>query len=275
MDKFKLVSEICDFIKTNTESDITLSTLENRFGINKYKINRIFIDIMGISTKKYLEERRIFLFKKNLKDGIPVPEAVYLTGQNSQSWVSGNSNTKIGMSIRQYRNGGKGCIIKYISSESGIGTIMVAETKDGICSLNIGNNKDELLKSLIKEFPEARLIESDELNKRMDAILKYLDGGRLKLPVDISGTEFQIKVWTAIKSIPYGETRTYSDIALEINMPDSYRAVANACGKNPVPLIIPCHRVIRKNGDIGGYKPGVEKKKMLLEMESKNKENNK
>ncbi len=270
--KMKLVSSICDFIRLNPDADLSLDALEDRFKISRYQIQKTFKEIMGITPKKYVEECRIILLKNNLKMGMPVPKAVYMTGQNSQSWLSTSTSSKLGMGTREYRNGGKGITIKYLISPSNIGMLLVAETDMGICSLNVADNSEILLKSLHDEYPSAILIESSDLRGRVDAILGYLNGDNLNMPVALHGTEFQLRVWTAIRTIPYGQTRSYSDIAEDIGMPKAYRAVANACGSNPVPLIIPCHRVIRKNGAMGGYALGEDKKKFLLELEKNNKD---
>ena len=267
INKAEFISAICDFIKSNPDSNLSLQALEDHFKVNKLQIQKIFKKIMGITPKKYVEECRIILFKNNIKNGMHVPEAIYKTGQNSQSWLC---SSKLGMGIKQYRSGGIGVTIKYKIFPSKIGMLLVAETEKGICSLDIGSDEETLFRSLKKEYPRAILIESDELKPRIDAILGYLDGSRIDMPLDIYGTEFQVRVWMAIKAIPYGETKSYSEIADDIGMPRACRAVANACGANPVPLIIPCHRVVGKNGNIGGYGPGVDKKRFLLEMEKVN-----
>lgn len=267
INKAEFISAICDFIKSNPDSNLSLQALEDHFKVNKLQIQKIFKKIMGITPKKYVEECRIILFKNNIKNGMPVPEAIYKTGQNYQSWLS---SSKLGMGIKQYKSGGIGVTIKYNIFPSKIGMLLVAETEKGICCLDIGSDKEKLFRSLKKEYPRAILIESDELKPRIAAILGYLDGSRIDMPLDIYGTEFQVRVWTAIKAIPYGETKSYSEIADDIGMPRACRAVANACGANPVPLIIPCHRVVGKNGNIGGYGPGVDKKKFLLELEKVN-----
>lgn len=179
--------------------------------------------------------------------------------------------SKSGTGIQTLRNQTIDLTINYKIFNSKIGKLLIAGTDKGICSLNIGSDGGLLFSSLQKEFPKATLIESDGLQPAIDAIIHYLDGGQLDIPVDIYGTEFQVKVWAAIKAIPYGATKSYSELAEEIGMPTAYRAVANACGANPVPLIIPCHRVVGKNGHLGGYGPGVDKKKFLLDLEKINK----
>ena len=270
--KAALVESICNYIRENPASDMTLSALEHRFKISRYSIQRDFKEIMGISPRKYVEECRIYLLKRNLREGKSMPGAIYLTGYNSQSWAYRDAESKLGMSPSIYRKGGSGASIRYETSECKLGILIVAETHRGICSLSIGDHEGELVDNLYREFPRAEITRSESVNSRIKAVLDYFDGQLLNLPVDVQGTEFQKRVWSAIRKIPYGETLSYDSIAEMIGAPRSYRAVANACAANPVPLIVPCHRVVRKNGDLGGYGLGIARKEFLLEMERKNRE---
>ncbi len=186
----------------------------------------------------------------------------------------GISQIHPGIQTVKHRLRGTDAEIKYRIFTSKIDKILLAKTERGVCSIIIGADEDILFRSLQKEFPYATLTKSAGLQLEINSINHYLNGGLLDMPVDIYGTEFQVTVWTAISAIPYGETKSYSELAEEIGMPTAYRAVANACGANPVPLIIPCHRVVGKNGNLGGYGPGVNKKKFLLELEKKNKYSN-
>lgn len=262
-----IVEEICNYIRRNASSDLSLAALEKRFGISRFTIQKTFKEIMGITPRKYAEECRIHGLKKNLRDGQVVPGAVYRTGYNSQSWLYSDAASKLGMLPSSYRNGGEGETIRYLTAECDLGCIMVAETDAGICALSIADDEESLLESLRKEYGKADLVRSDLVKERMDAVLDYFKGQLLNLPVAVRGTDFQRRVWAAIMSIPYGETRTYNDIADSIGKPRAYRAVANACASNPVPLIVPCHRVVRKDGGMGGYALGVERKRFLLNME--------
>lgn len=160
--------------------------------------------------------------------------------------------------------------INYLIERSKLGYLLVAETSYGICSVSIADSEEQLISSLKREFPQGKVLRSEKVRKRLKSVLDYFEGQLLNLPVDVNGTDFQKRVWSAIASIPYGETRSYNQIAEMIGKPKAYRAVANACGANPVPLIIPCHRVIRKDGSIGGYGLGPERKRYLLEMERRN-----
>lgn len=267
--KMELVERICNLIRSDPSSPLSLADLEERSGRSRYTIQKVFMEIMGISPRKYVEECRISLLKRNLREGQPVPGAVYGTGYNSQSWLYKNAAAKLGMSPSSYRKGGEGAEIAYLVEECTLGFIMVARTEHGICALSMGDSENVLLEALKREFPKARISRSESVRKEMKSVMDYFDGQLLSLPLDIGGTGFQRRVWSALLQIPYGETRSYNEVARMIGNPRAYRAVANACAANPVPLIVPCHRVVRSDGGLGGYALGMDRKKYLLEMERK------
>ncbi|MDG6966049.1 MAG: methylated-DNA--[protein]-cysteine S-methyltransferase, partial [Nitrososphaerota archaeon] len=151
--------------------------------------------------------------------------------------------------------------------DSPIGRILLASTDHGVCSVKAGRSDPELLKALVAEFPRAEIAKSDGAKNYLDTLQKHLRGQEAKFPLDIRGTDFQMRVWTALRLIPLGETRSYQEVAEMVGKPRAVRAVANACGSNPVPLIIPCHRVIRKDGSLGGYGMGIGRKRALLTKE--------
>lgn len=268
--KSDLVESICNFIRSNPSGDVSLHALESRFGTSRFSIQKTFKEVMGISPRKYAEECRILLLKRNLKEDEPIPRAVYRTGYNSHSWLYGTQSSKLGMTPSSYRKGGQGATIYYLTAKCKLGYLLVAETRYGICSLNLGHDEDTLVSFLLKEFPKANVVRSEKVRGRLDSVLGYFEGQLLSLPVDVVGTEFQKRVWSALLMIPYGETRSYQQVAEMIGSPNAVRAVANACASNPVPLIIPCHRVVRKDGGLGGYGLGVGRKKYILEMEKSN-----
>lgn len=268
--KALLVERICSHIKENPTNRLSLSALEAQFNLSRYTIQKVFKEIMGITPRKYVEECRILLLKRNLKKGDPVPQAIYNAGYNSQSWLYEDPSSKLGMTPAKYRKGGKGVKIRYLTAECKLGFVLIADTEHGICSVNLADSKKQLVDNLVREYPKAELVESEQVSESLNAVLEYFEGKELNLPIDVGGTDFQRRVWAAISAIPYGETRSYDDIAKSIGKPQSYRAVANACGANPVALVVPCHRVVRKNGGLGGYGSGVERKKYLLDMEKRN-----
>lgn len=269
-EKTALVERICDYIKQNPTEKLTLSSLEKKFGLNKFYLQKTFKKIMGITPRKYVEECRIQVLKLNLREGVPIPSAIYKSGYNSQSWLYEKTSSKLGMPASSYRKGGEGAEIRYMISECKLGFLIVAETDHGVCALSIGDSVEQLVDSLKREFPKADIKSSDSVKERFNAVLGYFDGQLLNLPLDVQGTDFQKRVWSALRTIPYGEVRTYQQVADMIDMPKAYRAVANACASNPVPLVVPCHRVVRKDDGLGGYALGIWRKEYLLKMEKKN-----
>ena len=265
--RLDLIKEVCGYIQKNSTAKITLDDLGSRFGLSPYHLQRIFVEVMGISPRKYLEECRVGHLKLRLAKGESVLGAMRGTGYSSQSWLYKDSRAKLGMTPADYRAGGLGREVTYAIGDSKLGRLLVAATAHGICAVNLGWNDRELVEALRKEFPKARIVKSLKAARFLVGVKDHLQGQEVKLPLDISGTEFQLKVWTALQQIPLGTTRSYSDVAEMIGEPRAVRAVANACGSNPVPLIIPCHRVIRKDGSLGGYGLGINRKKALLAKE--------
>jgi AraC family transcriptional regulator, regulatory protein of adaptative response / methylated-DNA-[protein]-cysteine methyltransferase len=267
--RIKLVKEVCDYLKENPSSKMTLDTLGKRFSTSPFLLQRVFVDVMGMSPRRYLEECRLAILKERLAKGEAVIPALHATGYSSQSWLYEDSRTRLGMTPATYRRGGEGTTVVYATGASPLGRMLVGATKDGVCSIHVGENDEELVKVLRKEYPKARVVRGATAAKYLHDVNRHLGGQRCKLPLDIRGTDFQLRVWTALRFIPLGETRSYSDVAKMIGEPRAVRAVANACASNPVPLIVPCHRVIRKDGNLGGYGLGLPRKKMLLTNERK------
>lgn len=265
----KLVDDVCAYIKENPAERITLSELGNRFSVSPYHLQRVFVDVMGISPRKYVEECRVGILKLRLARGQPVVGAIRGSGYSSQSWLYKDSRSKLGMTPADYKAGGRGITIMYATGDSSLGRMLVAATEHGVCSVNVGEDDEVLLGTLRKEFGRARITRSGRAERLLERVRAHLTGQRVKFSLDLRGTEFQLKVWAAIQQIPRGSTRTYTEIAEAIGEPTAVRAVANACGSNPVPLIVPCHRVIRKDGSLGGYGLGVDRKKKLLVAERK------
>ena len=262
-----LVKDVCDFIQRDSTGKLTLAALGIRFGVSPYHLQRTFKRVMGVSPRRYVEEIRISRLKAYLRKGEPVVGATYKTGYNSQNWLYKSSTSKLGMTPGTYRRGGAGMRIGYLVGPSRLGRLLVAATEYGICAVSVGDSDKSLLDALHREYPRAEISESGYVKAFHEDVSKYYDGQLKRLPVDLRGTDFQLKVWAAIQTIPYGSTRSYSDVAKLIGRPSAVRAVANACGDNPVPLIIPCHRVIRNDGSLGGYGLGIRRKRLLLARE--------
>ncbi|MHB1709292.1 MAG: bifunctional transcriptional activator/DNA repair enzyme AdaA [Thermoplasmataceae archaeon] len=263
----RIADGICDYIKSHYTEKITLSSIGKAMGISSGKTSRIFKDALGVSLGKYLDEYRIVRLREKLRSGSSVSAAVYAVGHNSMSWLYTDSRSKLGMTPSRYRKGSKGESISYSVADTYLGKIVVAYTDKGLCAVTVVDSTEAAEEYLRKEFPRALLSESEDTHKYIEGILAYLQGSSVNIPMVLAGTEFQLRVWSALRTIPFGSTVTYSDIAEMIGHPLAVRAVANACARNPLPLIIPCHRVVRKNGELGGYGLGIDRKKKLLEQE--------
>lgn len=265
--KVELVKGVCDYLRDNSTSKITLKSLGGRFGLSPFHLQRIFTDFMGMSPRRYLEECRLSDLRSRLANGEPVVNALRGTGYSAQSWLYEDSRRRLGMTPATYRKGGLGARIIYATGDSQLGRLLVAATEHGICSVKAGHSDAELFKALHAEFPKAIITRSGSAKHYLDSLKDHLKGQEVKFPLDIKGTDFQIRVWFALRHIPLGETRSYHDVAEMVGEPRAVRAVANACASNPVPLIIPCHRVIRKDGSLGGYGLGLGRKRALLSSE--------
>lgn len=265
------VQTLCDHIDSHLDSNLTLEELSEVVFISPYHLQRTFKQVMGITPRQYAEAQRIKAFKAYLKEGDSVTNAALDAGFSSSSRVYERVNNTIGMTPSCYQQGADDVTIAYTIADSPLGRILVAMTQRGVCALDICDDDISLLKNLRKEFPLAYIYEDEDyVQMAMRAVLDYLEGWQphLDLPLDIRVTAFQQRVLDALKRIPYGETRSYGEIAKAIGQPKAARAVGNACNKNPVPLIIPCHRVVGSTGKLVGYAMGLERKIKLLEMEN-------
>ncbi len=267
LDTVKLADRICDYIKSHYTEKMTLSSIGEAMGISPGKTGRIFKDAMGVSAAKYLDEYRIIRLREKLRSGSSVSAAVYAVGHNSLSWLYTDSRSKLGMTPSRYRKGSRGESISYSMADTYLGKIVAAYTDKGLCAVTVVDSAEAAEEYLRKEFPRALLSESEDTHQYIEGILAYLQGFSVNIPMVPAGTEFQLRVWSALRTIPFGSTVTYSEVAEMIGRPLAVRAVANACARNPLPLIIPCHRVVRKNGELGGYGLGIDRKKKLLEQE--------
>ena len=235
------------------------------------RLARAFKRVLGITPRAYAEAHRTARFKQELKRRKHVSPALYEAGYSSTSRVYEHTHEQLGMTPATYARGGAGVGIAYVIIPTSLGRLLVAATERGVCRVALGDGAAALEAELVAEFPAARVVEdkSGRLTGWVSAILAYLDGREpdLDLPLDIRATAFQRRVWQELQKIPFGQTRTYAEIAKRIGQPMATRAVARACATNPTALVIPCHRVIKEGGDLGGYRWGVERKKVLLERE--------
>lgn len=266
----ELIEQVCLYLTENACENITLDELGEKFAVSPFHLQRTFKHVTGITPREFADACRMGRFKKHLKAGTSITEALYDVGYSSSSRLYERTNNHLGMTPSAYRKGGKGMTIVYQITRCPLGTMLVAATERGVCAVKIGDDVDKLRESLIKEFPKADIQPDNEtIGEWVQQILDYLSGWQphLDLPLDIRSTAFQRRVWQELLRIPYGETRTYREIAEAIGSPKAARAVGNACGANPTPLIIPCHRVVKSDGHIGGYALGPERKEKLLDME--------
>ncbi|HLG57203.1 MAG TPA: methylated-DNA--[protein]-cysteine S-methyltransferase [Vicinamibacterales bacterium] len=264
------IRKACAYIERNADASITLARLARHVNASPYHLQRTFTRIVGISPREYQDALRAGRFRRGLRAGAPVTGAIYDAGYGSSSRVYERLPTGRGMTPAVYKRGARGVDVSYAIADSPLGRLLVAATPKGICSVKLGDRDNALEDDLRREYPAASISrDRSDLTRWVKAILTYLNGRRphLDLPLDIQATAFQWKVWRYLQSIPYGETRAYSQVASDIGAPAAVRAVARACATNPVCLVIPCHRVVGKDGSLTGYRWGVERKEALLEGE--------
>ena len=250
----------------------TLEELGRAVGASPFHLQRSFKRVVGLSPRDYQQALRLEDAKRALAGGRRVTDAVFEAGYGSLSRFYEKAAAGLGMAAKAYRAKGKGQSIAYTTFHSPLGCILLASTGRGLCSVKIGDTAEALVKTLAAEFSEADLRQDGKaLKTEKDQVLAFLSGDATlaKLPLDIRGTVFQQRVWSALRQIPRGETRTYKDLASAIGAPKAVRAVGSACGANPVALVIPCHRALRTDGGLGGYAWGLERKQKLLKIERK------
>lgn len=247
---------------------VTLVQLAGAVGASPFHLQRRFKETFGVSPRDYQDAHRVEAVKSSLRNGRRVADAVFDAGYGSVSRFY--ENPRLGMKARDYRARGKGHRIRFTCFDCALGTVLAAATDKGVCAVKLGPDARRLQRLLAEEFSAAELAEErmPELEERIRAFLAG-EGSLARVPLDIRGTVFQRRVWDALRQIPRGETRTYSDIARAIGAPAAVRAVGSACGANPVALVVPCHRAVRRDGGLGGYAWGLPVKKRLLEVEKR------
>ncbi|ARV60877.1 bifunctional transcriptional regulator/O6-methylguanine-DNA methyltransferase [Nostocales cyanobacterium HT-58-2] len=266
-----IILAVCRYIEGQVERIPTLLELSSHFGISSSYLQREFKRVMGVSPFQYADALRSERFKQRLHKGEEIAHALYETGYGSSSRVYEQASKQLGMTPKTYQCRGKGMHIAYTVVPCSLGYLLVATTKKGICAVKLAHDADELERTLVSEFHQANIMRDDHKHRDwVETILNFIAGGErhFDLPLDVHGTAFQKQVWQALQKIPYGETCTYTDIAREIGQPHAVRAVGNACGANPTAIIIPCHRVLRTDGSLGGYRWGLERKQKLLAQEA-------
>ena len=257
-------------ILDDAEGNVTLAELSRRAGVSAFYLQRLFKRATGMSPREYQSARRMQQVKHGLRKGHDVTTALYDAGFGSPSRLYEKSAQQLGMTPATYRKGGSGTTVSYAIAATNLGQVLVAATERGLCAVRFGESASALERELREEFHAATIVREDAAVKPYLEPLQAAVRGEnfiVDLPLDVRATMFQKRVWDALRRIPAGETRSYSDVAEEIGNRKAVRAVAQACATNPVAIAVPCHRVLRSDGELAGYRWGLNRKQKLLEQE--------
>ena len=272
--KIELARRICHAIDEHAEEPQTLKTLSEETGVSAHHLQRTFKEVLGITPRQYADSQRLKKFKTHVKEGSSVTNAMYDAGYGSSRSLYEKSSAQLGMTPATYGRGGRGMRIIYTTADCSLGRLLVAATSRGVCSVALGDADADLISALFAEYPNAAIDSQDTaisplLNLWLNQVLELVAGKvpNVDLPLDIQATAFQWQVWEELRRIPLGDTRSYQEIANAIDKPKAVRAVARACASNHVALVIPCHRVIREDRGLGGYRWGLKRKEDLLQRE--------
>jgi AraC family transcriptional regulator of adaptative response/methylated-DNA-[protein]-cysteine methyltransferase len=264
------VADLCRFIESSEHAP-TLESLASRARLSAFHTHRLFKAVTGVTPKAYATAQRAKRVRGELQRTTTVTEAIYGAGYNSSARFYEKSNELLGMTPTRYRAGGMELEIRFAIGECSLGSILVAATARGVCAILLGNDPEELAHDLERRFARARLVGADHAFEHLVAkVVGLVERPRVgvKLPLDIRGTAFQLRVWKALTEVPAGKTTTYTALARSIGAPKAIRAVAQACAANVLAVAIPCHRVVRTDGELSGYRWGVERKQKLLAREA-------
>lgn len=267
-----IVEGVCRYIDTHSQEPVTLDTLSRALGISPYYLQRTFKAQTGITPRAYADSRRLNALKAGLREGYSVTRSLYDAGYGSSSRLYERASAQLGMTPARYRKQGSGVTILYTIAATPIGQMLLAATTQGVCAIQFDDSPSKLERNLRDEFAKAEIVRADRrLAGQVKTVRSMIEGRPTeRLPLDLQATAFQRRVWQALEAIPRGTTKSYSKIAAEIRHPKAARAVARACATNPIAVAIPCHRVVREDGAMGGYRWGVERKKKLLAIEAGN-----
>ena len=266
-----MVEAACRYIEDHLDSRVTLDTLARYVGVSPFYFQRLFKRTLGLSPRQYHQAQRASRFKSALRDEARITDAIYEAGYSSSSRAYDNVSSQLGMTPSAFRRNGQGTTIRYSIMATQLGKLLIATTARGLCAVRFGERESALAGELRREFRAAEILRDDEglqpLANQVQSLLREGPVAAAKIPLDVQGTAFQQKVWKALREIPRGETRSYAQVANALGRPQAVRAVANACAANPVAVVVPCHRVVQKNGSLAGYRWGVKRKAALLERE--------
>lgn len=267
-----LIAEVCEFIRNHPDAPPTLAILSRQAGLSPAHLQRVFKRVVGVSPRQFADACRLDRLKNGLKGGESVTTAMFAAGYGSSSRLYEKSAGQLGMTPGEYRNGGSQATIRYTTAKCYLGRMLLAATDKGVCAVSLGDTDAELMEILRTEFPAATVSRDDAgLAAWLAELLAHLAGTvpHPDLPLDVQGTAFQRRVWEQLRKIPYGQTRSYREVAKAIGKPSAARAVARACAANPACVVIPCHRVVGTNGSLCGYAFGLERKRKLLAREKR------
>ncbi|KXG79254.1 bifunctional DNA-binding transcriptional regulator/O6-methylguanine-DNA methyltransferase Ada [Pseudomonas mosselii] len=266
----ELVARACRLIEASQTAP-NLDQLGSELNVSPFHLHRLFKAETGLTPKAYASAFRAQRLRERLDAAGSVTEAIFDAGYNSNSRFYESAGERLGMRPREYRAGGQGATIRFALAQCSLGAILVAQSERGICAILLGDEPEPLLKDLQDKFPKAQLIGGDDAFERLVAeVIGFVEAPALglALPLDVQGTAFQERVWQALREVPAGTTVSYTDIAERIGAPKAVRAVAQACAANAIAVAIPCHRVVRRDGDLSGYRWGIERKRQLLDRET-------
>lgn len=262
-----LVTQAAKYLAQSNEETVRLAQIAKQLNSNGATLRRAFRQVTGLTPRQLAEALRVKRFKALLKTGTNITDALYETGYGSSSRVYERSNAQLGMTPATYQKGGKGMKIEYTVAKSPVGRVLVGATERGVSAVYLGDAQKQLVAELHQEYPQAEILEaSGPAQKWVREIVQRIEGkpAQEELPLDLQATAFQRRVWLELQKIPRGMTRTYSQVARAVGKPRAVRAVARACAMNPVSVVVPCHRVVREDGNLAGYRWGLNRKQQLL-----------
>jgi len=265
-----IVKRAAQVLERELDEPLGVTILARKLGVRTDTLRRAFRQQTGLNPKELAAALRLKRFKKLLRAGHAIADALYATGYGSTSRVYERSNAQLGMTPATYQKGGKGMRIKYTIAKSTLGDVLVAATERGVSAVYLGDAGTRLATELRDEYPRAEIVaEKGAFSDWVEEIVSRVEGGapRRELPLDLQATAFQRRVWQELQKIPRGRTRTYAQVAKAVGKPGAIRAVARACATNPVSVVVPCHRVVRSDGNLAGYRWGISRKQTLLNRE--------
>jgi AraC family transcriptional regulator, regulatory protein of adaptative response / methylated-DNA-[protein]-cysteine methyltransferase len=267
------VRGLCAYLDRNLDRVVTLQELGRLTGMSHFTVQRMFERVLGVSPRGYQIERRSAQLRDQLAEGRSVTHAIYEAGFSSSSRMYDGAQERLGMRPERFRRGGLGEQIRFLVADCPLGQLLVAATERGLCMVALGDDRAALEQELRGRFPAAAIQQATDDDERLGAPVRALLASMTEhpvafdLPLDLRATAFEQRVWRLLRTIPRGETRSYSAVAAELGQPRAVRAVARACARNPLALVVPCHRVVGKSGQLTGYRWGTARKQRLLELE--------